>query len=131
MRGAVGLRDHVIEVVAAAAGGEREIRWAEVGAIEHDDLVVMKKLHMHGRDADVAEDEPVGGGGERGREEEEEEEEEGSVRHHGYRARQISEGHGGAFLVGEDKGLFVLLGLLVDGRNRAFKRDCQNAKRKD
>ena len=131
MRGAVGFRDRVIEVVAAAAGGEREIRWAEVGAIEHDDLVIMKKLHVHGGDADVAEDAPLGGGGERRREEEEEEEEEGRVRRHGYRARQISERHGGAFLVGADKGLFALLELLVDSRNWTFKRDCQNAKRKD
>lgn len=43
----------VLVVVAALAGGEREVGEAEIGAVEHDDLVVLEDLHVHGGDADA------------------------------------------------------------------------------
>lgn len=41
----------VVVVEAALAVGEGEVGVAEVGALKHDDLVVVEDLHVHGRDA--------------------------------------------------------------------------------
>lgn len=50
----------VLVVVAALAGGEREVGEAEIGAVEHDDLVVLEDLHVHGGDANAfLEEDPV------------------------------------------------------------------------
>lgn len=46
--GAVEFEGHVTGVEAAAAVGEGDVGWAEVGAVEDDDLVVVHHLHVHG-----------------------------------------------------------------------------------
>lgn len=50
--GAVSLQGGVIGVLAALAAWEGDVGGPKVGAVEHDYLVVVEELHVHGGDAD-------------------------------------------------------------------------------
>ena len=62
---AVYFGDCVLWVVTAVTVGKRDVRWSEVGSVEHHDTVVGEELHVHSGDSDVGEEEiPFSSGGE-------------------------------------------------------------------